>query len=310
MNRAAQRRRETVERLFSAGDGAMPIRQHAAVIKKSLDPSFHADVDHLADVLSGSGSAPDGTASVTDLVRALDGDVMRAFARHRLHCEAMRRSIGGFFLGLVDLGAYLAALVLVLACVVLLYSVFVFPQVEALFVDVGGALPALTSGIFKSSWVSWTLVLLFASLVFVSWRFSIRLRDGLTESTPLDGGWTRVPPLRGVVERHTSLVQLQWLDTMIAGNIDLIAAQGAVAGRIGGLDSECLAVRSLVGASRVGILDQEMRAQIEFAEQDLLDSMMRTRRMIANGLRGLVYAGVGLFVVAMYLPIFKFGALA
>ncbi len=310
MNRAAQRRRETVERLIAASDGTLSVEKHAAVVKQALDASFHADVDQLVGVLSGSSVASDRAATVTDLARAHGGDVVRAFARYRLHRDAMRRSIGGFFLGLVDLGAYLAALVLVLACVVLVYSLFVFPQLETLFTDVGGSLPVLTSGLFKLPWVPWLLVLLFAALVFLSWRFSMRLRDGLYESRPLDNHWGRLTPLRGVVERHASLVRLQWVDALIAGNVDLIAAQGAVAERIGGLNPDSLAVRSLAGASKVGILESELRAQIEFAEEDLFDSLIRTRRVIANGLRALVYAGIGLFVVAMYLPIFQFGALA
>jgi hypothetical protein len=310
VNRDAQRRRETVERLFAACDGTLTVEQHAAVVKQALDSSFHADVDQLVDFLTRSGIPSDRAVTVTDLARAHGGDVVRAFARHRLHREAMRRSISGYFLGLVDLGAYLAALVLVLACIVLLYSVFVFPQLEALFADVGGSLPALTAGIFKLPWVPWVLVLLFASLVFLSWRFSIRLRDGLYESRPLDNRWALLPPLRTVLERHASLVRLQWLDALLAGNLELVAAHGAVTERIGGLGAESLAFRSLMGASRVGILDLEMRAQIECADEDLLDSLIRTRRVIANGLRGVVYAGIGLFVVAMYLPIFQFGVLA
>jgi len=310
VSRAAQRRRETVERLIAARDGSAPIEQHAANVKQALDASFHAEVDQLVGDLSGSRVPSERAAEVTDLARAHGGDVVRAFARYRLHREATRRSISGFFMGLIDLGAYLAVLVLVLACVVLLYGVFVFPQIDSIFTGFGGSLPVLTSGLFRLPWVPWVLVLAFASLVFLSWRFALRLREGLYESQPLDIRWARLPFLSEVVERHAALVRLQWLDALIAGSIDLPTARGAVTERIGGLDAGSLAVLSLAGASRVGVLEDEMRAQIEFAEEDLIESLHRTRRVLATGLRALVYAGIGLFVVAMYLPVFQIGVLA
>lgn len=309
MTRTTHRRRETVERLFAARNDEVSVEQHAAAVKRALDASFHADVDQLAGELSGSGSASDRAVTVTDLVRAAGGDTLSAFARYRLHREATRRSIGGFFLGLVDMGVYLAVLVLVLAAIVAVYGVFVFPQFEMLFKTAGVAPPALTAGLFGSPVVSWVSVLLVALLLFLAWRFAIRIRDGLCESQPLDRRWARLPLVGEVVARHASLLRMQWLDTLIAGNVDLAAARVAVAERLGGLDPASLPVQSLEGASKVGVLESELRAQIEFAEEDLFDSLIRARRLVANALRFLVYAGIGLFVVSMYLPIFQTGAL-
>ena len=67
-------------------------------------------------------------------------------------------------------------------------------------------------------------------------------------------------------------------------------------------------VRWLASAAQLGRLREELAEQLARADEDALAGFERPRNAAVLFIRSLIYLLVSAFIVAMYLPIFKLGA--
>ncbi|HUH00233.1 MAG TPA: type II secretion system F family protein [Gammaproteobacteria bacterium] len=231
---------------------------------------------------------------------------------------------------------YPAAVLVVAVIVTVILLVFVIPQFDSLFKDFGADLPAFTQMVVNLSefvrsqgWMI-ILALIAAASTFMyfkkrSRRFNIFLDRALLK-TPIIGEIVR----KAAIARFT-----RTLSTMFAAGVPLVEALESVAGATGNIVYEMatLEIRTEVATGQrlqrameatelfpnmviqmvavgeeSGSLDEMCAKVAEFFERDVDDAVDNLSSLIEPMIMAILGILVGGLVIAMYLPIFKLGA--
>jgi type II secretory pathway component PulF len=219
-----------------------------------------------------------------------------------------RREFMGFL-------TYLGGVLYVLIVVSAVFSVFVLPSFADLYAGIGAEPPVLTAFVFGSGSYFFGFVILLAAstALFFSW-FVLRLGRELRRLQPLPAFLHRVPlagPVAAAQERRLWLSVAAWLRAggLAADRALTLAAERVpVPHAVRWDDPAAPAVmRDLQLASRLGKLDQELEFQRSEAGAALINALARCRRRLRIALSVVIYALVGVYVAAMYEPIFSLG---
>jgi len=232
---------------------------------------------------------------------------------------------------------YPAAIMSVALIVTAILLVYVVPQFEDLFKNFGGALPAFTQMVIKlsefmQSW--WWLIFgaiaaVIAGLVQAK-RRSAKFRHALDRLT------LKLPIVGSIVNKATIARYARTLSTMFAAGVPLVEAMTSVAGAAGNaVYSEAIlrmrdevstgkqlqlamrdvnlfpsmVVQMVAIGEESGNIDSMLSKVADFYEEEVnndVDSMSSLLEPLIMAVLGVLVGGL---VVAMYLPIFKLGAI-
>jgi type IV pilus assembly protein PilC len=231
---------------------------------------------------------------------------------------------------------YPAAVLAVAVIVTIILLIFVIPQFESLFKGFGADLPAFTQMVIDMSRFvqsqGWWMLILFGAGVYAFFYFKKRSRP---MRRTLDRMLLKAPVVGPIMVKASIARYARTLSTMFAAGVPLVEALTSVAGATGNIvyEEAVLRIRDEVSTGQrlqrcmeatglfpnmviqmiavgeeSGSLDQMAAKVADFYEADVdaaVDSMSSLLEPLIMAILGVLVGGL---VIAMYLPIFKLGA--
>jgi type IV pilus assembly protein PilC len=231
---------------------------------------------------------------------------------------------------------YPAAVVVVAGLVVSVMMLFVIPEFKTVFASFGADLPAPTMMVIAMSDFfvqSWYLVFgaLIGAIVFIAWSY----KRSTAMQIALDRTLLRFPVIGPIIRKATVARWTRTLSTMFAAGVPLVEALDSVGGAAGNyvylvatrqIQSEVSTGTSLTVAMQnadvfptmvvqmvsigeeSGQLDSMLSKVADFFEQEVDDAVAGLSQLLEPLIMVFLGTVIGGLVVAMYLPIFKLGA--
>ena len=231
---------------------------------------------------------------------------------------------------------YPAAVLVVAFIVTAVLLVFVIPQFESLFQGFGADLPAFTQMVVGLSlFVRSNGVFILMALFAATFTFTFFKKRSRKFNHFLDRLILRVPVI-GEIRRKAAIARFtRTLSTMFAAGVPLVEALESVAGATGNIVYEVgtLEIRTEVATGQrlqrameatelfpnmviqmaavgeeSGSLDEMCAKVADFYERDVDDAVDNLSSLLEPMIMAILGILVGGLVIAMYLPIFKLGA--
>ena len=231
---------------------------------------------------------------------------------------------------------YPAAVVVVAGLVVSVMMLFVIPEFKSVFSSFGAELPAPTLIVIAMSDFfvqSWYLVFgaLIGAIVFIAWSY----KRSTAMQIALDRTLLRFPVIDPIIRKTTVARWTRTLATMFAAGVPLVEALDSVGGAAGNyvylvatrqIQSDVSTGTSLTVAMQSsdvfptmvvqmvsigeesGQLDAMLSKVADFFEQEVDDAVAGLSQLLEPLIMVFLGTVIGGLVVAMYLPIFKLGA--
>ena len=231
---------------------------------------------------------------------------------------------------------YPAAVVVVAGLVVSVMMLFVIPEFKSVFSSFGAELPAPTLIVIAMSDFfvqSWYLVFgaLIGAIVFIAWSY----KRSTAMQIALDRTLLRFPVIGPIIRKATVARWTRTLATMFAAGVPLVEALDSVGGAAGNyvylvatrqIQSDVSTGTSLTVAMQSsdvfptmvvqmvsigeesGQLDAMLSKVADFFEQEVDDAVAGLSQLLEPLIMVFLGVVIGGLVVAMYLPIFKLGA--
>lgn len=231
---------------------------------------------------------------------------------------------------------YPAAVVVVAGLVISVMMLFVIPEFKNVFASFGADLPAPTMLVIAMSDFfveSWYLVFgaLIAAIVAIAWSY----KRSTAMQIALDRTLLRFPVIGPIIRKATVARWTRTLSTMFAAGVPLVEALDSVGGASGNhvylvatrqIQSEVSTGTSLTIAMQnadvfptmvvqmvsigeeSGQLDSMLSKVADFFEQEVDDAVAGLSQLLEPLIMVFLGTVIGGLVVAMYLPIFKIGA--
>ena len=231
---------------------------------------------------------------------------------------------------------YPAAVVVVAGLVVSVMMLFVIPEFKSVFSSFGADLPAPTMMVIAMSDFfvqSWYLVFgaLIGAIVFIAWSY----KRSTAMQIALDRMLLRFPVIGPIIRKATVARWTRTLSTMFAAGVPLVEALDSVGGAAGNhvylvatrqIQSDVSTGTSLTLAMQTsdvfptmvvqmvsigeesGQLDAMLSKVADFFEQEVDDAVAGLSQLLEPLIMVFLGTVIGGLVVAMYLPIFKLGA--
>ena len=255
--------------------------------------------------------------------------VLEKIATYKEKTEALKKKIKKALF-------YPAAVLAVAVIVTVVLLLFVIPQFESLFKGFGADLPAFTQFVVNMSrWMQakgWTLFIIVGVVVFTS-AISTSDRDRLRQF--IDKMSLGIPVIGPILRKSAIARYARTLATMFGAGVPLVEAMKSVAGATGNIVYQDavlrmrdeiatgmrmqramentglfpnMVVQMIAVGEESGSLDEMASKVADFYEADVdaavdaLSSLLEPMIMVILGVL------VGGLVIAMYLPIFKLGA--
>ena len=231
---------------------------------------------------------------------------------------------------------YPASVVVVAGLVVSVMMLFVIPEFKSVFSSFGADLPAPTMMVIAMSDFfvqSWYLVFgaLIGAIVFIAWSY----KRSTAMQIALDRMLLRFPVIGPIIRKATVARWTRTLSTMFAAGVPLVEALDSVGGAAGNhvylvatrqIQSDVSTGTSLTLAMQTsdvfptmvvqmvsigeesGQLDAMLSKVADFFEQEVDDAVAGLSQLLEPLIMVFLGTVIGGLVVAMYLPIFKLGA--
>jgi type IV pilus assembly protein PilC len=231
---------------------------------------------------------------------------------------------------------YPAAVIVVAFVVTIILMIFVIPAFEDLFQGFGADLPAFTRLVIDISQFirdqGWFLAMIFVGAVYAFLYFQKRSRtmrhflDRMTLKTPIIGPIMK----KAAIARYA-----RTLSTMFSAGVPLVEALESVAGATGNIVYEVgvlqmkdevstgqrlqqamentdlfpnMVIQMIAVGEESGSLDEMSAKVADFYEEDVDNAVDNLSSLLEPMIMSILGVLVGGLVVAMYLPIFKMGA--
>jgi type IV pilus assembly protein PilC len=231
---------------------------------------------------------------------------------------------------------YPTAVVAVAIIVTAVLLVFVIPQFESVFSSFGADLPAFTQFVVGiSRFVRSNGVLIVLALVGIFMVFMYFKKRSRRLNEFLDRALLKTPVIGEIVRKAAIARFTRTLSTMFAAGVPLVEAMESVAGATGNIvyEKATLEIRTEVATGQrlqrameatelfpnmviqmvavgeeSGSLDEMCAKVADFYERDVDDAVDNMSALLEPMIMAILGILVGGLVIAMYLPIFKLGA--
>ncbi len=256
-------------------------------------------------------------------------DLLDKIATYKEKSEAIKKKIKKAL-------SYPTSVLVVAVIVTVVIMLFVIPEFESLFAGFGADLPAFTQMVVNMSrWlqVNWWILLIAVVLFFVA--VSQTLKRSRKARDLKDAAMLHVPVFGQIIEKAAVARFARTLSTMFAAGVPMVDALESVAGATGNIvymnavmdmREEVATGTSLTQAMKnadlfppmvvqmlqigeeSGAIDGMLSKVADFYEDEvdnMVDSLSSLMEPMIMAILGVLVGGL---VVAMYLPIFKMGA--
>lgn len=231
---------------------------------------------------------------------------------------------------------YPASIIVVAFVIVAIIMIFVIPAFKTLFDSFGAELPTPTLVVMQISdiFVQWWWAI-FGAIGFGLWFFFYTWKRSLSMQATMDRLILKVPVFGDLVRKATIARWARTLSTMFAAGVPLVEALDSVAGAAGNrvyydatkrIQSEISTGTSLTVAMQnaevfpnmvlqmtsigeeSGALDSMLSKVADFFEAEVDDAVDALASLMEPVIMVVLGTLIGGLVIAMYLPIFKMGA--
>lgn len=263
-------------------------------------------------------------ARLAGIVRRNGGNPAEVLARAEEILGPLGESYRVYWAGVGAFLWYVLALFTMFFVVLMVFSIFVFPQIEVFFEGSEGVLPDMTVFTIKAVGMFKDLSFFLVAAGVVALAISAhRIRDAMKRMEPLRGFVMRIPGLASLGNGYNKALSFNLSRLLVCAGLNAEVALNEVSRLWPGhtpFDDEVVAVGrldrlmltdplkgALVLANRAGTLDAELvhlsaEAQGRFASQ-----LARVREEFTLFAQVLVGVVIGVLLVSMYLPLFKMG---
>lgn len=231
---------------------------------------------------------------------------------------------------------YPAAVLVVAFVVTIILLIFVIPAFEDLFRGFGADLPAFTRMVIDLSVFvreqGWILAILLVGAVFTFFYFRKRSRP---MRHFLDRAALKMPIIGPILQKAAIARYARTLSTMFSAGVPLVEALESVAGATGNIVYEVgilrmkdevatgqrlqqsmentdlfpnMVIQMIAVGEESGSLDEMSAKVADFYEEDVDNAVDNLSSLLEPMIMAILGVLVGGLVVAMYLPIFKMGA--
>ncbi len=256
-------------------------------------------------------------------------DLLDKIATYKEKTEAMKKKIKKAL-------TYPLTVIAVAVIVTVILLLFVIPVFQDLFTSFGADLPAFTQMVINLSISlqnSWHIILGVGIAVVVGWNYI--WKRSATLRANVDRLLLRAPIFGGIVNKSSQARFARTLSTMFAAGVPLVEALESVSGATGNIvyEEATLKVRDDVSSGQSlqvalkqhsifphlliqmvaigeesGALDDMLGKVADYYEADVDDAVDNLSTLMEPLIMSILGILVGGLVVAMYLPIFKLGA--
>lgn len=256
-------------------------------------------------------------------------DLLDKIATYKEKTEAMKKKIKKAL-------TYPLTVIAVAVIVTVILLLFVIPVFQDLFTSFGADLPAFTQMVINLSISlqnSWHIILGVGIVVVVGWNYI--WKRSATLRANVDRLLLRAPIFGGIVNKSSQARFARTLSTMFAAGVPLVEALESVSGATGNIvyEEATLKVRDDVSSGQSlqvalkqhsifphlliqmvaigeesGALDDMLGKVADYYEADVDDAVDNLSTLMEPLIMSILGILVGGLVVAMYLPIFKLGA--
>jgi hypothetical protein len=292
-------------------EGGADVGTASRRLRGTIPPDLHWSIDEVERSFTQDelrrGSSP--VAAVIDTARTHGGRPELAFVAFQRATRDLRPVLVAALSGANTIGGYLAGLLVVLSIVVAIYAIYVLPQFQVMFDLFGVQLPPLTrfllgNALFLLPLFALALVGVVLFLVSVH-KLKYRLRSLLPARPALR--W--LPGFGEWGARHDTCLWMRYQAIFIDAGMDADNARTCATLFAGEPVQAGQRLRLLDSAAQLGRLREELAEQLARCDQDALEQFERPRNAAVVFFRAVIYLLVSAFILAMYLPIFKLGAL-
>jgi len=231
---------------------------------------------------------------------------------------------------------YPAAVLVVAIIVTAVLLIFVIPQFESLFAGFGADLPGFTRGVINLSvFVRTKGIILLAMIIAAIWAFLYFKKRSRAMRETIDRTALRLPVIGAILTKAAIARYARTLSTMFSAGVPLVEALESVAGATGNIVFENavmkmrdevatgqrlqramentglfpnMVIQMIAVGEEAGALDAMSGKVATFYEAEVdnaVDSMSSLLEPLIMAILGVLVGGL---VIAMYLPIFKLGA--
>jgi type IV pilus assembly protein PilC len=231
---------------------------------------------------------------------------------------------------------YPAAVLVVAFIVTIILLIFVIPAFEDLFQGFGADLPAFTRMVIDLSLFvrnqGWILALLIGGGIFAFFYFKKRSR---AMRHFIDRAMLKLPIIGPILQKAAIARYARTLSTMFSAGVPLVEALESVAGATGNIVYEVgvlrmkdevstgqrlqqsmentdlfpnMVIQMIAVGEESGSLDEMSAKVADFYEEDVDNAVDNLSSLLEPMIMAILGVLVGGLVVAMYLPIFKMGA--
>ena len=231
---------------------------------------------------------------------------------------------------------YPAAIITVMVVVVVILMIFVIPVFSQLFSSFGATLPLLTQIVINiSNWMKdhWYIVVLLP--VAAVWLFIYTYKHNLSFKTVVDRFSLKIPVLGDILLKGAVARFMRTLSTMQAAGVPIMEALGTLSKVSGNVIIERSVLAARDDVARGGRITTQLKADgvfpimatqmlaigeetgaietmsgkvADFYESEVEESVNRLSTLMEPMIMVVLGIIVGTLVVAMYMPIFKMGA--
>ena len=324
-------------------DAGVPMVQSFDIVGKGHEnPSMSELIMTIKQTVEGGSSFAEALAKhplqfnnlYVNLVTAGESagildDLLAKLATFMEKTEAMKSKIKSAMF-------YPAAIMVIAFIVTIILLLFVIPQFESLFENFGGELPAPTQLVVDlSKWVQSYWFIMFAVIGGVVYSILELKKRSKRFNVMMDRMILKMPVIGIIVSKGTVARFARTLSTMFAAGVPLVEAMENVAKASGNIvyEEALLKVRDEISTGitltqsmeRTGLFDNMVEQMISIGEEagsidamlakvadfyeeevdNLVDGLTSMLEPLIMAFLGVVIGGL---VIAMYLPIFKMGA--
>lgn len=231
---------------------------------------------------------------------------------------------------------YPIAVIVVAFIIVTILMIFVIPQFQELFAGFGADLPALTQMVVNmSKWFQKFWYVLAGVVVGTAYGFMEIRKRSKAFGQFLDRMSLKLPVIGMILEKSAIARYARTLETMFAAGTPLVEAMNSVAGACGNIVfyNACIKIRDEIATGvqlqaamrnvalfpnmviqmvaigeESGAIDTMLGKVADWYEQEVDDAVEALTSLLEPIIMAFLGVVIGGLVIAMYLPIFKMGA--
>lgn len=301
----------TVRQFAREFEAGADVTDAANALRASLPQNFHWAVTETEQQFGGVGQSRTLSQLSAVLDTARDNGVRpeAAFTAYVRAERTVRPALLAALAGAATFGAYLAFLVLILAVVVGVYAIVVLPQFKAMFDMFDMPLPAMTVAMIGSHWILLPMLGLILLAVVFYFLGLDKLKRRLFSLQPIRPLLRWIPGFGSWARRYDTGFWLRHYAIFLDAGLAPDAARTAASRHAGEPPAADHRQPLLASAAQLGRLREELAEQLERDRQSTLEQFERPRNLVVILVRAAIYFIVGMYVIAMYLPIFKLGTI-